>query len=60
MQYYIGLDVSLAETSVCVLDETGEIAREAKVKSDPDDLSLFIPTCAECDSCEGIPFLRRI
>jgi len=42
MQYYIGLDVSLAETSVCVLDETGDIIREAKVNSDPADLSAFI------------------
>ncbi len=42
MHYFIGLDVSLAETSVCVLDETGEIYREAKVHSDPADLASFI------------------
>ena len=44
MQYYIGLDVSLAETSVCVLNETGDIVRESKVNSDSDDLVAFIQT----------------
>ncbi|MEO0619217.1 MAG: IS110 family transposase [Pseudomonadota bacterium] len=42
MQYYIGLDVSLAETSVCVVDRDGTIVREAKVHSDPDDLAAYI------------------
>lgn len=42
MDYYVGLDVSLAETSICVLDHTGEIVREAKVASDPEHLSAFI------------------
>lgn len=42
MQYYVGLDVSLAETSVCVLDQVGQIVREAKVKSDPECLAEFL------------------
>lgn len=42
MQYYIGLDVSLSETSVCVLDESGTIVHESKVPSDPDELASFI------------------
>lgn len=42
MQYYVGLDVSLAETSVCVLDHAGQIVREAKVKSDPGCLAEFL------------------
>ena len=42
MQYYVGLDVSLAETSVCILDETGTIVREAKVCSDPEDLIAYM------------------
>ena len=28
MKYYAGLDVSLAETAICVLDEDGIIVRE--------------------------------
>lgn len=38
MKYFAGLDVSLQETSVCVVDETGRICREMKVVSHPDDL----------------------
>lgn len=33
---YAGLDVSLELTSVCVVDEGGQTAREAKVASEPD------------------------
>lgn len=38
MQYYAGLDVSVKETSVCILDETGAVCRELKVRSHPEDL----------------------
>lgn len=38
MKHYAGLDVSVKETSICVLDETGAICREIKVPSHPDDL----------------------
>src|SRR3954453_14755211 len=38
MQHYAGLDVSLKETSICILDETGKICREIKVASHPEDL----------------------
>jgi transposase len=38
MKHYVGLDVSVKETSVCIVDETGKICREIKVASHPDDL----------------------
>lgn len=38
MKHYAGLDVSVKETSICVLDETGAICHEIKVPSHPDDL----------------------
>jgi transposase len=38
MKHYAGLDVSLEQTSVCILDETGKICREIKVASHPEDL----------------------
>lgn len=38
MKYYAGLDVSVKETSVCILDETGAVCRELRVPSDPEDL----------------------
>jgi transposase len=38
MEHYAGIDVSLEQSSVCVVDATGKIIREAKVASDPDAL----------------------
>jgi transposase len=38
MKHYAGLDVSLKETSICIVDETGAICREMKVPSHPEDL----------------------
>ena len=38
MEHYAGLDVSVKETSVCILDESGMICRESKVPSHPEDL----------------------
>jgi transposase len=38
MKHYAGLDVSVKETSVCIVDEAGKIIRELKVPSHPDDL----------------------
>ena len=41
MSYFAGLDVSLEETVVCVVDETGRIVREARVASEPEALVAF-------------------
>ncbi len=38
MDYYAGIDVSLECSSVCVVDTTGKIIREAKVASEPQAL----------------------
>ena len=38
MEYYAGIDVSLESASLCVVDATGRIVREAKVASEPDIL----------------------
>jgi transposase len=35
MEYYAGIDVSLACSSVCVMDGSGKFVREAKVASEP-------------------------
>ncbi|RVO73547.1 IS110 family RNA-guided transposase [Sinorhizobium medicae] len=39
MRHYAGLDVSVKETSICIVDETGKICRELKVTSHPEDLA---------------------
>jgi transposase len=38
MKYYAGLDVSVKETSVCIVEETGKVCREMKVASQPEHL----------------------
>ena len=42
MEVYIGLDVSLASTAICVLDEKGKIVTEARVASAPEALVGFL------------------
>jgi transposase len=42
MEQYVGLDVSLKETAVCVLDERGERVWQGKCSSAPDDIEAVI------------------
>src|SRR5512133_2144419 len=41
MEHFAGMDVSLEQSSVCVVDAAGKIVREAKVASEPGDLIRF-------------------
>src|SRR6202795_3909446 len=38
MDHFAGLDVSIKETSICIVDDTGRIAKEVKVASEPQAL----------------------
>ena len=38
MDYYAGLDVSLEETAICVVDATGRIVKETRATSEPEAL----------------------
>src|ERR1700745_1148155 len=38
MDYFAGLDVSVKDTSVCIVDDTGKIVRETRVASEPEAL----------------------
>ena len=42
MEYFAGLDVSVKDASVCIVDETGKIVREVKVASEPDALLVAL------------------
>jgi transposase len=42
MELYVGMDVSLKETSLCVVDGKGEIVSEGTVISDPAAIAVFI------------------
>jgi transposase len=42
MAHYVGLDVSLKQTSICVVSDTGSIVREGVVDSDPEAIAAFV------------------
>src|ERR1700682_6272568 len=46
MEFYVGLDVSLKQTSICVVDQTGLVVREGVVDSDPEAISVFMKSKA--------------
>jgi transposase len=48
MEYFAGLDVSMAETHVCVVTRNGAVIHQAKVPSTPADIAAElaqVPTC---------------
>ena len=42
MELYVGLDVSLKETSICVVDEAGTVRCEGKVISQPEAIAEYV------------------
>src|SRR3954466_8876854 len=42
VEHYAGIDVPLERSSVCVVDATGKIVREAKVASEPEALVVLL------------------
>src|SRR6266436_2096108 len=46
MEHYVGLDVSLKLTAICIVDRTGKIEREGVVASDPETIAAFVKSHA--------------
>jgi transposase len=42
MECYVGLDVSLKQTSICVVSHAGSIVQEGVVDSDPEAIAAFV------------------
>ena len=40
--HYVGLDVSLETTSICVIDDAGAIIWRGKCRSDPDAITAIV------------------
>jgi len=48
MEHFAGLDVSVKETSLCILDDAGRIVREARIASEPEALLAVLRNPAYC------------
>jgi hypothetical protein len=46
MELYVGLDVLLQQTAICIVDRTGKIVREGVVVSDPEAIAAFVRSMA--------------
>ena len=57
MEYFAGLDVSMEETHVCVVDRDGVIVHQAKVPSTPADIEAELAkrqlAAASCSRLAG-------
>ena len=42
MKCYVGLDVSVKETSVCIVDEASKVLREVKLSSEPEAILVVL------------------
>jgi len=42
MELFVGLDVSVRTTSVCVIDTGGKLIRESKVETEPEAISALL------------------
>jgi transposase len=42
MNHYIGLDVSMKETVICIMNETGEVVHKGRTKTEPEDITQHL------------------
>src|SRR3984893_4272998 len=54
MEHFAGLDVSVKETSVCVVDDAGRVILEQKVSTEPTDIIALLTSLGVCYGRIGI------
>ena len=60
MEYYVGLDVSLKQTSICVVDQSGSVVREGVVNLDPEAISVYVRSKAPARYVSALRPDRRL
>jgi transposase len=58
MDYYAGIDVSLESSSLCVVDATGRVVREAKIASEPEALTAWLRNLGDRAREGGLEIVR--
>jgi transposase len=51
MKYYVGLDVAMKETAICVVDDHRRVLREGRAVTEPEGIAAFL-------SATGVSFER--
>lgn len=46
MSYFVGLDVSLDETAICIIDDAGDILKEGKAETEPEAITTWLSALA--------------
>ena len=59
MELYVGMDVSLKETSICVVDGGGAVVSESTVISEPMAIAAVLAAQAEGPSASVLRPARR-
>src|ERR1700726_4106483 len=47
MTHFVGLDVSVKETAVCIVDDTGKLMGEQNVPTEPEDIATLLISVGE-------------
>ena len=46
VSYFVGLDVSLDETAICIVDDAGDILKEGKAETEPEAIVTWLGAAA--------------
>ena len=58
MAHFVGLDVSVKETSVCIVDDAGKVILEQKVLTEPDTIIALLSSLGATSAIFRLIFPR--